>query len=310
MRIVIAAGGNALLQRHQKPHIAIQKENIKIACQAITELAVRHQVIITHGNGPQVGLLALQAAAYKAVGVYPFDVLGAESQGMIGYFLAQELKNQLPKKNVVVLLTQVEVEASDPAFTHPDKFVGPTYTKAQADHLSTQNKWYMKQDGKAFRRVVPSPLPKNIIEFEAITSLLEKNFIIICAGGGGIPVIRNNQGKYTGIEAVIDKDYTSALLAEQLSADRLMLLTDVPFVMENWQTENEKPIHIIKPDELEKLPLARGSMKPKVTAACQFVRNTQKIAHIGLLADADRILQQKTGTTILSAGIPVRMHAQ
>ena len=157
----------------------------------------------------------------------------------------------------------------------------------------------MKQEGKGFRRVVSSPLPKNIIELEAITSLLEKKFIIICAGGGGIPVIRNNHGEYTGIEGVIDKDYTSALLAQQLSADRLMLLTDVPFVMENWQTENEKPIDKIHPDELEKILLASGSMKPKVRAACQFVKNTGKIAHIGLLSDAAAILEQKTGTTIL-----------
>lgn len=298
MRIVIGVGGNALLLRHQSPQITVQRENVKKACQAIAKLTTKHQIILTHGNGPQVGLLALQAATYKKIEPYPFDVLGAESQGMIGYLLAQELKNQLPKKKIVVFLTQVEVDAHDPAFSHPEKFIGPVYTKKEAKDLAIRYQWKIAPDGDGFRRVVPSPLPKKILELEGIKLLTKKGYIVICAGGGGIPILSNGKGEYKGIEAVIDKDYTSVLLAEGLSADRLMLLTDVPFVMNQWRTANETPIKRLKPDDLQNISLASGSMKPKVSAACQFVKSTKKIAHIGLLSDAMKVIQQKTGTTI------------
>ncbi len=298
MRIIIGIGGNALLQRGQPPEITTQRLNIKYACESIAELAQDHEIIITHGNGPQVGLLALQAAAYKEVTIYPFDVLGAESQGMIGYLLIQELMNQLPKKKVIALLTQIEVNVDDPAFLQATKFVGPVYTEEQIKILAKERHWQFAQDGQHFRRVVPSPLPQRILEITSIQSLVNLETIVICAGGGGIPVVRNSTGHYSGVEAVIDKDFATALLAEQLQADRI-LLTDVANVVKNWGKSTAESIGITHFTNLEKVSFASGSMEPKVKAACQFVRNTKGIAHIGLLSEAQLILQQMAGTTIL-----------
>lgn len=300
MRIVVAIGGNALLQRGQSPEILTQRINIKQACASIAKLANEHEIIITHGNGPQIGLLALQSDAYKKVPPYPLDVLNAESQGMIGYMLAQELKNQLPRKEIIFLLTQIEVAATDPAFLKPEKFIGPTYSQQQMDELCKSHSWQFAKDGDVFRRVVPSPLPKNILEIESIRSLVDKNRIVICVGGGGVPVIRDiNTQQYSGVEAVIDKDYASALLAEQLHADRLLILTDVENVMINWGKPNATPLGIIHWHELEKMTFPSGSMGPKINAVCQFVKNTQQIAHIGLLSQAEANIQQLAGTTII-----------
>lgn len=298
MRVVIGIGGNALLQRGQQLEIETQRFNIKQACASLAQIAEEHEIIITHGNGPQVGLLALQAAAYKEVTIYPFDVLGAESQGMIGYLLAQELKTQLPQKKIAVLLTQVEVDKEDPAFLHPNKFIGPVYNKKQADRLASSRRWQFAKDGDHFRRVVPSPLPQRILEMEIIQSLVNPKTIVICVGGGGIPVIHNSNG-YSGVEAVIDKDFATALLAEQLNAERLLLLTDVTNVMTNWGKPNASPIKTIRYSEIESLSFASGSMEPKVKAACQFVRNTKRIAQIGLLSEVRQILQQTAGTTVI-----------
>lgn len=299
MRIVVAIGGNALLQRGQSPTISTQRLNIKLACESIVKIAQNNEIIITHGNGPQIGLLALLADAYKSVKAYPFDVLGAESQGMIGYLLAQELKNQLPKKQIVVLLTQVAVASDDIAFLKPTKFVGATYSEEETKRISQTNNWIFANDGNAFRRVVPSPLPQRILEVESIKKLLHPETILICLGGGGIPVTQDSEGNYTGIEAVIDKDFSSALLAEQIQAERLVILSDVKNVMKDWGTANETPINKISHTELEAMLFTDGSMGPKVSAACQFVRKTNAIAHIGLLSETDQILQQTSGTTII-----------
>lgn len=299
MRIVIGVGGNALLKRGELPEMDIQRENVSQACRAIAKLADEHEIIITHGNGPQVGLLALQAAAYKEVPVYPFDVLGAESQGMIGYLLAQELRNQLPHKKVVCLLTQVEVNQNDLAFSHPAKLVGPIYNEQQASKLAKKYHWKFAKDGEHIRRVMPSPMPCNILEIKSIQALLDGHTIVICLGGGGIPVVRK-LGRYVGIEAVIDKDFSTALLAEKLDADRMLLLTDVTHVVNNWGEPDASPINTIHYKELAALSFASGSMRPKVAAACQFVQQTKRIAHIGALSDAKSILQQETGTTILA----------
>ena len=299
MRIVIGIGGNALIQRGQTPEVLTQRTNIKKACEAISALAHHHEIIITHGNGPQIGLLSLQSEAYKEVAPYPFDVLNAESQGMIGYLLAQELMNQLPNKKIVVMLTQIEVALDDPAFSTPEKFIGQIYTQEQVAALAPKKTWQFAQDGDFFRRVVPSPLPKKILEIDSIQSLLAQDRIIICVGGGGIPVVRNAiTQQYSGVEAVIDKDFASALLAEKLHADRLLLLTDVPNIMLDWGKPTAVAIKIIHKSDLEKISFASGSMGPKVAAACEFVNNTQNIAHIGLLDEAEKIIQQLAGTTI------------
>jgi carbamate kinase len=290
MKIVIAIGGNALLQRNQKQDISTQRVNVKLTCQSIAKLAQDHQVILTHGNGPQIGLLALQET-------YPLDILSAESQGMIGYLLAQELRNQLPEHSISVVLTQVEVLTDDPAFLNPTKFIGPLYTKDQMQRLRQQYPWEFHLDGDKFRRVVPSPLPHKILEIDTLKSLSNSGFLVICAGGGGIPVVQK-EGQYQGIAAVIDKDFTSSLLAEALNADRLMILTDVSNVMLEWDTPTAKAIKKIKASELEQLTFTTGSMAPKVLAACQFVKHTQKIAHIGLLSEAEAMLNEMAGTVI------------
>lgn len=300
MRIVVGIGGNALIQRGQTPEALTQRINIKKACEAIAALAHQHEIIITHGNGPQIGLLSLQSEAYKAVTPYPFDILNAESQGMIGYLLAQELMNQLPNKKIVVLLTQIEVAVDDPAFSTPTKFIGQVYTQEQVAILHSQHAWQFAKDGEFFRRVVPSPLPKNIVEIESIKSLLNEDTIIICVGGGGIPVVRDAITKqYSGIEAVIDKDFASALLAEQLQANRLLLLTDVSNIMLDWGKPSALPLQVAHVSELEQISFASGSMGPKVSAVCKFVNNTQNMAHIGLLSEAEKIIQQLAGTAII-----------
>lgn len=298
MRIVIGVGGNALAEKGQKLDINTQRKAVQRACTAIAPLADEHEIIITHGNGPQVGLLALQATAAEELPPYPFDVLVAESQGMIGYLLAQELLRQLPNKHIVTVLTQVAVAASDPAFSKPTKFIGPFYTEQQMQRLVEQYKWQFSKEDKFFRRVVPSPNPLHILEIDTVKSLCNKETIVICAGGGGIPVTLDAEGHYTGIEAVIDKDLTTALLAEQLAADRLLLLTNVNHVMRDWNTSSAKPIQHINYKELARMEFASGSMNPKVTAVCQFVKNTKKIAHIGSLHEAEQIILQNTGTTI------------
>jgi carbamate kinase len=298
MLIVIALGGNALLQRGQPLEAELQRQNIAKAAATIAQIAQTHQVVVTHGNGPQVGLLALQAAAYSAVQPYPLDVLNAETEGMIGYLIEQQLRNHLPDRQVVTLLTQVEVAADDPAFAHPTKPIGPLYTKVEADQLATEQKWTIAADGDAYRRVVPSPEPHRILELPTIQLLVQTGALVICAGGGGIPVVINPIGGIQGVEAVLDKDLAAALLAIALNADVLLLLTDVDAVYSDWHSPTAKPLREATPSQLRTQTFAPGSMAPKVEAACRFVEATQRIAGIGCLEDGMGILAGVSGTIV------------
>jgi len=302
MRIVVALGGNALLRRGEPMTADNQRENVRIAAEQIAKIAPGNQLVIAHGNGPQVGLLALQAAAYTSVNPYPLDVLGAETEGMIGYMIEQELGNLLPiEVPFATLLTQVEVDANDPAFSKPTKPIGPVYSKEDAERLAAEKGWSIAPDGDKFRRVVASPRPKQIFEIRPVKWLLEQGTIVICAGGGGIPTRYNAAGKLEGVEAVIDKDLCSALLAQQLDADLLVIATDVAATYIDWGKPTQKAIAEAHPDELERLGFAAGSMGPKVQAACEFARNTGKVAVIGSLADIEAIAQGEAGTRVTTA---------
>jgi carbamate kinase len=295
--VVIALGGNALLRRGEPLEADIQRRNVLLASRQIAALTKDWNVVLVHGNGPQVGLLALQNSAYPQVAPYPLDVLGAESQGMIGYLLIQELKNCLPEQQVSALLTQVEVDPDDGAFSNPSKYIGPVYDQETALALSLDKGWAIKPDGKYFRRVVPSPKPLNIIETAAINALIAQGHLVVCAGGGGIPVLRQ-EGKLHGIEAVIDKDLSAAFLAEQINADALLILTDADAVYLDWGTQQQRALSKVTPDELADITFDAGSMGPKVSAASHFVRSRHGIAGIGALQDATRILTGEQGTLI------------
>jgi carbamate kinase len=306
MRIVVALGGNALLRRGEPMTAENQRINVRIATEQIAKIATGNQLVIAHGNGPQVGLLALQAAAYTSVNPYPLDVLGAETEGMIGYMIEQELGNLLPfEVPFATLLTQVEVDANDPAFQSPSKPIGPVYSKAEAERLAAEKGWHIAPDGDKFRRVVASPRPKQIFDIRPIKWLLDKGTVVICAGGGGIPTMYLD-GKLQGVEAVIDKDLCTALLAEQLEGDLLVIATDVNAVFIDWGQPTQKAVACAHPDELEKLGFAAGSMGPKVQAACEFARNTGKVAVIGSLADIEAIVQGTAGTRISTAQPGIR----
>jgi carbamate kinase len=268
MRVVIALGGNALLRRGEAMAAEVQRRNVLHAVSAaVAPIARDHEVIITHGNGPQIGLLALQSAAYREVPPYPLDVLGAESEGMIGYAVERALASVLPDRETAVLLTQVEVDPTDPAFATPSKPIGPVYDKHVAERLRVETGWVFHPDGDGYRRVVASPLPRRIREINAIKLLVEVGAIVICAGGGGIPVVVAPDGTLFGVEAVIDKDHAAALLAEELEADALLLLTDVPAVWTAWPKERGKPLRSATARELRAYSFAAGSMAPKVMAA-------------------------------------------
>lgn len=295
--LVVALGGNALLKRGEPLEADIQRKNIDLAAKTIAGLTHNWRVVLVHGNGPQVGLLALQNSAYENVTPYPLDILGAESQGMIGYMLQQSLKNQLPQREVSVLLTQVEVDAADPAFANPTKYIGPVYDQAQADALSAEKDWRFKADGTYFRRVVPSPQPKRIVESDAINALISRDHLVICNGGGGVPVVEKADG-YHGIEAVIDKDLSAALLARQIEADALLILTDADAVYVDWGKPGQRPLAQVTPALLDEMTFDAGSMGPKVAACSRFVRECNGIAGIGALADGPAILAGDKGTLI------------
>ncbi|MGY6240682.1 carbamate kinase [Burkholderia ambifaria] len=299
MRIVIALGGNALLQRNQPMSEARQRQNVRIAAAEIARIAPGNELVIAHGNGPQVGLLALQAAAYAPVEPYPLDVLGAQTEGMIGYLIEQELGNLLPADMpFATLLTQVEVDPADPAFDRPTKPIGPVYSRAEAERLAHENGWHIAPDGDAFRRVVPSPRPHRIFEIRPIKWLLEKGAIVICAGGGGIPTRYDANGKLAGVEAVIDKDLCASLLARELQADLLLIVTDVDGAYVDWRLPTQSLIEAAHPDALDELGFAAGSMGPKVQAAIEFVRRTGRDAAIGSLADIAAIVAGRAGTRV------------
>jgi carbamate kinase len=299
MRLVVALGGNALLQRGQALSADNQRRNVRTAAAALAPLAREHPLVITHGNGPQVGLLALQDAAYRDDVHYPLDVLGAETEGMIGYLIEQEMGNLLPEgQRFATLLTQTEVDPRDPAFQNPSKPIGPLYDAAEAERLAAARGWRIAADGDAFRRVVPSPRPRRILELGVIDLLIDNGVIVICAGGGGIPVVGRDDGQLFGVEAVIDKDAASALLARELGAQALLMLTDVDAVYKDWGEPDATALRRISPDAIRRYEFAAGSMAPKVEAACEFVEQTGGIAGIGRLQDAQAILAGEAGTII------------
>lgn len=299
MRIVIALGGNAILRRGQPMTADNQRANIREAAVSIAAVAPGHEVVIAHGNGPQVGLLALQAAAYHDVAPYPLDVLGAQTEAMIGYVIEQELGNVLPAdQSLATVLTMIEVDRADPAFSRPTKPIGPVYDEQTARTLEAASGWVFAADGDKFRRVVASPKPQRIFEIGAIRTLVDAGTMVICAGGGGIPTMYDDDGNLRGVEAVIDKDLASALLAEQLHADLLVIATDVDGVYTGWGTPDRKRLSVVTPDELDAMQFAEGSMGPKVEAACGFVRNTGREAVIGALSDIAGIVAGHAGTRV------------
>jgi carbamate kinase len=302
MRVVIALGGNALLKRGERPDAAVQQRNVALAAAAIAEVAREHQVVVTHGNGPQVGLLALESSADAALTVpYPLDVLGAETEGMIGYLIERELRNQLPHAQVATVLTQTLVSLDDPAFSHPTKFIGPLYDEDEAHRVAAARGWQVRPDGAGWRRVVPSPQPREIVEAATIRLLVECDVLVVCVGGGGVPVAHVPPAGLAGVEAVIDKDAAAALLATTLRADALLLLTDVAAVQRGFGTPAAEPIREITPEQLRDEAFPAGSMGPKVTAACAFVDATGGIAGIGALAEAADVLTGAAGTRITLA---------
>lgn len=300
MRIVVALGGNALLKRGEPMTAEAQHTNVRIAAAALADLARDHQIIVAHGNGPQVGLMALRSAAYAPDNPWPLDILGAETEGMIGYLIEQELMNALPPgTDCATLLTRVAVDPQDPAFDQPTKPIGPVYTAEEAKLVRAEHQWSMVEESRGgLRRVVPSPLPVAILNIAPIRLLVEAGVCVICAGGGGIPVVRGADGKMEGVEAVIDKDRTAALLAKALEADILLMLTDVEAVFRDWGGPDQAAIGAIAPDALEAMTFEAGSMAPKITAACDFVRSGGTMAGIGRLQDARAIVEQRAGTRV------------
>jgi carbamate kinase len=304
MRVVVALGGNALLRRGQSLSAENQRENARSACRALAPLAREHELVISHGNGPQVGLLALQGSAYTAVDTYPLDVLGAQTEGMIGYMLEQELGNELPfERHLATLLTMIEVDAGDPAFGHPTKPIGPVYDAPEAERLAAAKGWTMMPDGDELRRAVPSPAPKRIFGIHVIKQLLDQGVIVICAGGGGIPTAYGDEPapagrRLRGVEAVIDKDLASALLAIEIGADALLIVTDVDAVYQGWGTPEQRAIRDATPRELATGNFAAGSMGPKVAAACWFAERGGGFAAIGSIDETQALLRGEAGTRV------------
>ncbi len=301
MRVVVALGGNALLKRGEPMTAEAQRANVRVAAEALAPIASEHQLVISHGNGPQIGLLALQGAAYKPDEASPLDVLGAQTEGAIGYMIEQELGNLLPfEVPFATILTMIEVASDDPAFGNPTKFIGPVYDKADADRIVAEKGWRFKQDGDKWRRVVPSPEPKRIFEIRPLRWLLEKGTIVICAGGGGIPTMYEPGAdrKLTGVEAVIDKDLASELLARELDADLFVMLTDADAVFVDWGKPTQRQIRRASPSGLSAFSFPAGSMGPKVDAACRFVKATGRKSAIGALRDLPAIVAGTAGTTV------------
>lgn len=300
MRIVVALGGNALSRRGEPMTVDRQRANVAAAARALAPVALEHELVITHGNGPQVGLLALQSSSFDAETSYPFDVMGAQTEGMIGYLIEQEIGNLLPmKKRVATLLSMVEVSPDDPAFADPTKFVGPVYDEATARALADEHGWQVRPDGEHWRRVVPSPMPLRIFEIDPVRWLLQNGAVVICAGGGGIPT-QYLPGTRTlvGVEAVVDKDLASAVLARDLDADLLVIATDTPAVFLDWGTADQRAIRSAHPDALQGLGLPAGSMGPKAEAAAAFARATGRRSVIGSLDELASLISGSAGTTV------------
>jgi carbamate kinase len=304
VRILVALGGNALLKRGEPMTADVQRANVRTAARSLAPVAEHHQLVLSHGNGPQVGLLALQAAAYTAVDAYPLDLLGAQTEGMIGYLIEQELGNLLPAEvPLATILTMIEVDPDDPGFADPTKFVGPVYGDDEAEKLAAAKGWVFKRDGERMRRVVPSPAPRRIFEIRPIRWLLDNGVLVICAGGGGIPTtwVPGEERRLAGVEAVIDKDLASELLAREVGADLFVMATDVDGVYDGWGTPEQRKLDRVTPGELRARPFAAGSMGPKVEAAARFVEATGKRAAIGALDEIEQIVEGRGGTTVAPA---------
>jgi carbamate kinase len=309
MRILVALGGNALLRRGEAMTAENQRRNVRIAAEALAPLGREHQLIISHGNGPQVGLLALQGEAYTKVAAYPLDVLGAQTEGMIGYMIEQELGNILPfEQPFATILSMVEVDPDDPAFKNPSKPIGPIYPEEEARRLAEEKGWVMAPDGDRFRRVVASPLPKRIFQIRPVKWLLEHGCIVICAGGGGIPTMYGPDGKLHGVEAVVDKDRASSLLARELEADLFIMATDAGAVYLDWGQPTQRAIRRVPPHLLDPAHFAAGSMGPKVEAAVEFAKRTGKTAAIGALADVERMAHGEAGTLVTSEATELEIY--
>jgi carbamate kinase len=298
MRVVVALGGNALLERGEKPDAAIQRGHVQRAAQALAPVARDHELLICHGNGPQVGVLAIESEAdHMLTRPYPLDLLGAQTQGMIGYWLAQELRNAGVARPIVAIITQTVVASNDPAFSSPTKFIGPVYSNSRAHRLADDNGWTVAADGDSWRRVVASPTPVRIIEQASVDKLLAAGAVVICGGGGGVPVLEAKD-TLTGVQAVVDKDLTAAMLAVAVGADRLLVLTDVQAVMSDFGTPKQAPLRHLTIDQLDRMAFPPGSMRPKIAACRQYVSITGHPAGIGALADAGDVLAGRKGTTI------------
>lgn len=310
MRIVVALGGNALLRRGEPMTAEAQRVNVRVAAQALAAIHPGNELVITHGNGPQVGLLALQGNAYNPNELYPLDVLGAETEGMIGYMIEQELGNLLPfEVPFATILTMVEVDSDDPAFRDPTKFIGPVYPAADAEKLKAEKGWVFKQDGDKWRRVVASPQPKRVFEIRPVKWLLEKGTVVIAAGGGGIPTVYEAGRQLRGIEAVIDKDLCSELLARELDADVFIMATDADAVFNDWGKPTSRAFRRASPQAMREFSFPAGSMGPKVDAACHFAETTGKRAAIGALKDLGAMLRGEAGTTITNSATQIEWAA-
>ena len=303
---MVALGGNALLRRGEPLEAENQARAARVAAGMLARVAARTQLVVTHGNGPQVGLLALMSDAYADTAPYPLDVLGSETEGQIGYVLELELDNAIPDQETVAVLTRVVVDPHDPAFTAPSKFIGPVYAEGKARALAERHGWTVRPDGQNWRRVVPSPEPLRIVQLHAIERLIDAGFLVICTGGGGIPVIEDDRGQQRGVEAVIDKDLSSALLASDLGVDTLALATDVDAVYDDYGTPRQRPIVQATPDGLRAHRFAAGSMGPKVEAVCRFVERTGARAAIGRLDELDDLLAGRAGTQVGPDGPELR----
>ena len=301
-RAVVALGGNALLRRGEALEAETQARAARIAAGLLARVSSSHQLVVTHGNGPQVGLLALMGETSTETAPYPLDVLGSETEGQIGYVLELELDNAIAEQETVAVLTRVVVDARDPALSAPSKFIGPVYSEREARTLAGRHGWTVRRDGENWRRVVPSPRPQRIVELPAIERLVDAGFLVVCVGGGGIPVVEDGRGHQRGVEAVVDKDLASALLAIDLRADTLVLATDVDGVYSDYGTPAQRAIARATPAGLRSQEFAAGSMGPKVEAVCRFVERTGARAVIGSLDQIDELLSGQAGTQVLPDG--------
>jgi carbamate kinase len=301
-RAVVALGGNALLRRGEPLEAANQARAARAAAVALARVSGDYQLVVTHGNGPQVGLLALMSDAYTETAPYPLDVLGSETEGQIGYVLELELDNAVAEQETVAVLTRVVVDRDDPGFAAPSKFIGPVYSESQARAAAERHAWTVRRDGDAWRRVVASPEPRRIVHLQAIERLVDAGFLVVCTGGGGIPVVEDGGGRYEGVEAVVDKDLASALLAGDMGVGTLVLATDVAAVYDGYGTAAQRAIVRATPSGLRSRDFAAGSMGPKVEAVCRFVQRTGGRGVVGSLDDIGDLLGGRAGTQVLADG--------